>query len=253
MSVMWDELTAAALNAQAAAGAIVLLPVASTEQHGPHLATGVDVILCREVCRRTAERLVAKKTPAIVAPTLWPGLAEHHMPLGGSFTLSLATWHRVVEELCRSIIRAGFGKILIVNGHGGNMSALNALTVDLTLALNTPIATTTYFASAETAYSEILEDQRSVLHACEAETSMMLAVRPDLVDTTKLRKAIGPVPSGAGSVLAPSLFRWKSFKEITKTGVVGDARRATAAKGERLLDAAAEALADRLAKGEPWA
>lgn len=250
--VEWRLMSAEALRERAAAGAIVLLPVASTEQHGPHLATGVDEILCGEACRRAARRVDGGGMPIVVAPTLWCGLAEHHVAFGGSFTLTLATYHALLRDLCRSILRAGFAKILIVNGHGGNMSALNALTVDLTRELDAPIAVTTYFQVAEAAFREILEDQRGVLHACEAETSMMMAVRPDLVDRARLPEAHGPVPDGPGSVLSAPMHRWRSFREITESGVLGDARRATAGKGERLFEAVADGLAARLLAGEPW-
>jgi creatinine amidohydrolase len=250
--VEWARLKASDLNALAAAGALVLMPVASTEQHGPHLATGVDTFLCGEICRRAAERLVARQVPAVVAPTLWAGLAEHHVAFGGSFTLSVATYHALLRDLCGSILRAGFSRVVVVNGHGGNVSALNALSSELTRELQASVAVATYWLLAEEAFAEILKDQRSVLHACEAETSMMLAAQPDLVDRARLAEAVGPIPERAGSVLVQPLHRWRSFKDITPTGVIGDARRATAEKGERLLEAAAEALAERLARGEPW-
>lgn len=250
--VLWARLSAPGLRALAAQDAIVLLPVASTEQHGPHLATGVDTILCGEVCRRAALRLTATR-PAVVAPVVWMGLAEHHVAFGGTFTVSVATWHALLEDLCRSILRAGFKKICIVNGHGGNMAALNALTVELTAALAAPIATTSYWnlPQATGAFAEVLEDQAGVQHACEAETSMMLAVAPDLVDRSKLAEAVGP-QAAVGSALTRPLLVWKSFADLTPTGVLGDARRATPEKGEKLLDIAARMLAEKLAAGEPW-
>lgn len=253
MNVRWNALTAPELRAEAEAGALVLLPVASTEQHGPHLATGVDDMLCGEVCCRAAVRMRGNGVRAVVAPTLWCGLAEHHVAFGGSFTLSLATWQAVLTDLLRSILRAGFKRIVVVNGHGGNMAALNVLTGELTPTLDAPIASTTYFALAEAEIGQILEDQRGVLHACEAETSMMLALRPDLVREDRLAEAHGPNPSGPGSVLAPPLMRWRSFADVTPTGVIGDARRADRGKGEKLIAACAHALADRLVRGEPWA
>jgi creatinine amidohydrolase len=249
---LWNELPARMLNDLAARDAIVLLPVASTEQHGPHLATGVDAVLCWEVCRRTAE-LVAAKRPIVVAPTVWMGLAEHHVAFGGTFTLSVATWHALLRDLCRSILDAGFNKILIVNGHGGNMSALNALTVELTRELEAPIATTSYWSLAHEAgaFKPILQDQEGVQHACEAETSMMMAAAPDLVFTAELAKAVGP-QSSMGSALNRPINLWKSFKDQTPTGVLGDARRATAEKGEKLIETAARLMAERLIAGEPW-
>ncbi|MDQ4135628.1 MAG: creatininase family protein [Pseudomonadota bacterium] len=251
--VEWRNLTAEQLRERAAQGALAILPVASTEQHGPHLATGVDDVLCSEVCRRAGRMLARRGVPVVVAPTLWAGLAEHHVAFGGSFTLTLPTYHALLRDLCRSILRAGFPRIVIVNGHGGNMSALNALTVDLTRELDASIATTTYFLLAEEDFAAILEDQSAVLHACEAETSMMMAVRPDLVHVERLPEAFGPPMKDARSVLSPPIHRWHSFQEITPTGVIGDARRANADKGERLTEAAAAGLADRLAAGVPWA
>lgn len=115
----WNRLTAEALRSLAARDAIVLLPAASTEQHGPHLPTGVDDMLVTEVCRRTA-RLV-EEIPVVVAPTVWCGLADHHVALGGTFTITLATYHALLRDLCRSILGAGFRRIVLVNGHGGNI------------------------------------------------------------------------------------------------------------------------------------
>src|ERR1700737_207009 len=87
--VLWNRMTAEELRCKAEQDAIVLLPAASTEQHGPHLTTGVDTFLAREGCRRTA-LLVVKSRPIVVAPVVWMGLAEHHMALGGTFSLSLS-------------------------------------------------------------------------------------------------------------------------------------------------------------------
>ena len=247
----WNRSPAEALRALAAQDAIVLLPVASTEQHGPHLPTGVDVFLCSDVCRRTAAALVAD-CPVVVAPTVWCGLADHHVAFGGTFTLSLATYYAVLRDLCRSILNAGFQRIVIVNGHGGNIQALAAFTGELTRELNAPIAVTTYFMEGYTEMAGILEDQQGVMHACEAETSMMMAAHPGLVNAERLNEAHGPSFNILGS-LVPSLKRFHSFAELTPSGVAGDARKASAEKGEKLLAVCASALAARLRAGEPWA
>src|SRR5215471_164580 len=132
-SVLWRELTAEDLRAKAAADAIVILPVASMEQHGPHLPVGVDSILCEAVCRTAAEA-VGEEVPVVVAPTLWCGLAEHHMAFGGTFTLDIPTYLALLGCLVRSVARQGFKRLLIVNGHGGNMAALKAFLPDLARA-----------------------------------------------------------------------------------------------------------------------
>ena len=168
-------------------------------------------------------------------------------------TLPLPVWHALLREVCRSILRAGFKRILLVNSHGGNVSALNALTVDLSMELDAKIATTTLYAIAHDsgAYAKILESQKVVMHACEAETSMMMAIAPDCVRMDKLADAHGPDVTRE-TALARPLHIWKSFTEMTPTGVVGDGRKGTPAKGEILLDVAAQSIADLLIKGEPW-
>lgn len=261
--VEWSRMTAAEINALAAEDAIVLLPVASTEQHGPHLATGCDAILAQEVVRRTAVR-VAETRPILCAPVVWTGLAQHHLSLGGTFTISLATYHALLRDIVLSIKGAGFTKVLIVNAHGGNVAALHILTDELTRETGLAIAATTYPRLATEAgdFGEILEDQHSMHHACEAETSMMMALdaatNQELVREDKLRDAYqdgykkdGFAPSAAPS--PPALLVWRSFQDITASGVRGDARRASAEKGERIFKAVSERLAEQLIAGAPWA
>ena len=96
---MWKELTAAELREKAQAGAVVLLPVASMEQHGPHLPVGVDTILSEGVCKAAAEAIAAD-TPVVVAPTLWCGMAEHHMAFGGTFTFDIPTYRPCSAACC---------------------------------------------------------------------------------------------------------------------------------------------------------
>ena len=139
--------------------------------------------------------LVVKTRPIVVAPTLWCGLAEHHVAFGGTFTLSLSTYYAVLRDLCQSILRAGFTKILIVNGHGGNIAALNAFTTELARELKAPIATTTYIMGGIEETKAILEDQEGIQHACEGETSMMMAIAGDIVKRDKLDEAMQQAPA----------------------------------------------------------
>lgn len=247
--VDWNRLPAEALRSLAERGAVVLLPVASTEQHGPHLPTGVDDMLVTAVCRRAAR--LARDIPIVVAPTVPFGLADHHLAFGGTFSLSLPTYHALLRDLCRSILRAGFGKVVLVNGHGGNINGLAAISAELTRELDAPIATATYFMVAADEIAGVLEDQNSVMHACEAETSMMMTVEPELVDFSRLPEAHGPSFDIAASLM-PTLKRFMPFDQVTASGVAGDARRATAVKGEALVQACAAVLAAHLRAGEPW-
>ncbi|MEU0506518.1 creatininase family protein [Nocardia sp. NPDC005998] len=243
--IHWNRMTAPTLRQRAAQGAPVLLPVGSTEQHGPHLPTGVDDFLSAEACRRAAAIMVANNRPVVVAPSLWCGLAQHHMEFGGTFTLTLATYHLLLRDLCRSVLTAGFTKILVVNGHGGNVTALNALSNELSEELSATIAVTSYFTAAQTRTAEVLDTQDTLMHACEGETSMMMAIAPELVDLTQLPNATGP-DIALQSAPDHIVYTPRSFKHVTPSGVAGDARAATAQKGEAILDASAQAIAEWL-------
>jgi creatinine amidohydrolase len=245
--VMWKELTAEDLRAKAAADAIVILPVASMEQHGPHLPVGVDTILCEGVCKAGAEA-AADAVPVVVAPTLWCGMAEHHMAFGGTFTFDIPTYRAVLLAFLRSIERHGFTRVLIVNGHGGNVAALNAFLPDFAHETKLRIFAATYFELARSDIAPLLEDQTTVQHACEVETSLMMMLAPDLVRHERIAEAFGgPEPRGPWRTVPA---RYRSFKEITASGVNGDARKASRAKGERLLDTCAGGLADLLKSGK---
>src|SRR5262249_52763563 len=147
-SVMWKFLTAADLQAKAAGGAIVVLPVASMEQHGPHLPVGVDTILSEAVCQAAAEA-VAGGTAGRLSATLWCGMAEHHMAFGGTFTFDIPTYGSVLHSLLASIGRHGFKRVLIVNGHGGNIAALAAFLPDIAREIGLELRVTTYFEQAK--------------------------------------------------------------------------------------------------------
>ena len=247
--IAWARLTAAEIQSRAGAGTVVLIPVASVEQHGPHLATGVDMLLAGTIAEQTAHRLQAAGTPALVTPCLWTGLAEHHMPFGGSFTLQLSTFMAMVGDVARSVARHGFRRIALLNGHGGNTEAIASSAIELTRSLGVPVVGLTYWLANADTFAAILEAQPNVQHACEAETSMMMVVAPDCVRQDRIAAA---VPKRFAPASPPGFKRSRAFDAMTDTGVIGDPSRASAAKGERLIEAAATRLATELARDELW-
>jgi creatinine amidohydrolase len=248
--IAWARLTAAEIQARARPETVVLIPTASIEQHGPHLATGTDMWLATAVAERAARKLMAAGTPALVTPCVWSGLAEHHMPFGGTLTLDVAGFSAVVGGLARSVARHGFRRIALINGHGGNTEAIATAAIELTKALGVPVVGTTYWNAAASEFRAILEDQVNVMHACEAETSMVMAVEPDGVRAEAIARA---VPKRVAVPAPPGFKRHRGFVEMTDTGVMGDPRKASAAKGERLLEAAAARIAEELGRAELWA
>jgi len=250
--IEWMKLTAAELTARAELGALVIIPVASLEQHGPHLATGVDIVCATGVALAVARRLAAMGRPVVVTPCVWTGLAEHHVAFGGTVTLEFDAFAAVLRGVVRSVMRAGFKRVMLLNGHGGNAEAVAVVGGECQNEFGIAVAAGTYWHLAGDAFAPILERQSTVLHACEAETSMMMALMPEAVRLDRLPEAHGPHSTRPEGQPA-ALIRRRSFKEITPSGVVGDARSATAAKGEALLAIAAERIADELSNARLWA
>jgi creatinine amidohydrolase len=249
--IEWMKMTSEELNARAAAGALVIIPVASLEQHGPALATGVDIICATGVAHRVARRMVAAGEQVVVTPCVWTGLAEHHVPFGGTVTLDYAAFGGVLRGIVRSAARAGFKRAMLLNGHGGNAEAVAVAAVDAQAESGIPVAAATYWHMAGDAFAPILERQSNVLHACEAEASMVMTLMPEAVRPARLAEQHGPHSTRVEGQ-PPALARRRSFKELSANGVIGDARSATAAKGEALLDAAAERIARDLANPKLW-
>lgn len=250
--ILWEDLKAEQLRQLAKRDAIVVIPVAAMEQHGPHLPVKVDTLLCSAICRRAAE-ITAGSDSVVVTPPVWTGLSEHHISFGGTFTLDYPAFYGLLRGLVRSLVRQGFRRIAFVNGHGGNVAAIEVAAGELAVEFRVPILAATYWRLADEAFAQILERQKTVRHACEAETSMMLRLAPELVDTSLLADAHGRAGPDPQHLIERGTYRWMSFASRTDTGVIGDAALASAEKGERLLAAASEALARGLLNPESWA
>jgi creatinine amidohydrolase len=172
------------------------------------------------------------------------------MPFGGTLTLDIHGFAAVVGGIAGSVARHGFRRIGLVNGHGGNVEAIATAAIELTKSLGVPVVGVTYWQAAADRFAAILETQTNVQHACEAETSMVMAVQPDGVRAENIARA---VPKRAAPPAPPGFKRHRGFIEMTDTGVMGDPRAASAEKGERLLEAAASRLAEEMARPELWA
>ena len=246
--VRWDRMTAPQLRTLARRKTVVIIPLGATEQHGQHLPTQVDWRLAYEIAQRAARQMQGGQR-AIVTPAIPFGMSEHHMSLGGTITLNYATMSAVVGCVVRSAARHGFKRIFVLNGHGGNIAALETIITELTVELKLPLAGGTYWHIAAESIAGILEQQTSLLHACEAETSMMMAVAADCVRAERIAAA---VPRRFSPANPPGFKRSRNFDAMTDTGVIGDPSRASAAKGKRLLEAGAARLAEELGRAELW-
>jgi creatinine amidohydrolase len=252
VEVEWRKLRADQLRALAQQDAIVIQPLGALEQHGPHLPVEVDSILGETVALRTARLVATRGVPVVVLPMFWPGVSEHHMSFGGTITLDVPTYAAVVEGICRSVQRHGFKRMVLLNAHGGNENPLRAIVDDLTPKLGLPIVQFTYWYAAAEPIAAILEKQGALLHACEAETAMMMAVRGELVATDRIALAHANTTPDVPDIVGGGVYRWRAIGSRSSSGVIGHPEAATAEKGERLFAAISEAIAGKIANPELW-
>jgi creatinine amidohydrolase len=251
IEVDWTRLTGPDIRAVAARGnALAVLPVGSLEQHGPHLPVITDTRTAWEISIRAA-RLAAEAMPVLVLPGMWTGMSEHHLPFGGTISVNFSEFRGVLSGVARSLRAIGFSRLLIVNGHGGNVDPLAVAVRELAVEYGLPIVSTTPWFIAADAVAEQMVTAKGPQHACEAETSVMLAMVPDLVRTDKLEEAMRQAPPAVNARAGFSRF-WSFSERAPITGVRGDPRPATAAKGEKMLDAMAAALAEAMADKTLW-
>jgi creatinine amidohydrolase len=251
IEVEWARMTASDLRAIAAReGALAILPAGSLEQHGPHLPVITDTASA-SAAAIAAAHLVANDFPVAVLPGLWLGLSEHHLPFGGTISVDYAAYRAILESVVRSLRAIGFARLLIVNGHGGNIDPLAVACRELAVAYDIPIVATTPWFMAREKLAPIFEVDTGAKHACEGETSMMMAIAGDIVKKDKLDEAMQQAPA---RVDAPAGFsRFYSFSERAPvTGTWGDPRSATADKGARFLAIQAEALAAAIRDKALW-
>lgn len=245
--VRWDRMTAPELRALAARDAVVVVPVASLEQHGPHLPVWTDSFLGHAIAVRAAE--ICAELPAVVLPPMWLGLSEHHFPFGGTISLDYATFAGVMRCIVRSLLADGFSRVMLYNSHGGHNEPLAVSARELAHEVGIPVLTATAPALAAKEIAAVLTTQPGMQHACEAETSLWLHLDPAQVRQERIADSYSATqPSGGGAV-----SRFRSFAERAPgTGVRGDARAATAEKGAAMFEAMAAALAKELRDPANW-
>ena len=251
--VEWGRCKASEIAQLAQRNAIAIIPIGATEQHGPHLAVQVDYRLATEISLCTA-KLLSEKYPAVVLPTIPFGMSEHHVMLNGTISIDYTTMSHLLNSVCISLVRAGFQRIFILNGHGGNDHGISLFVGEFTSKHRIPLCYATYWSVAKAEIADILDEQSELLHACEAETSMMLAVSPDLVDQQLLPQIKGGFTPGLSAIprADPGIYRWRELSSVSGNVVVGQSFAATAEKGEKLIQAISQRLASALLNERLW-
>jgi len=214
---------------------LALLPVGSTEQHGPHAPLGTDTLDAEAVADAAAEQY---GDPVVVAPAIPVGIAEEHREFSGTLWTTESTFRSYVRDVVGSLASHGWDRVVVVNGHGGNIAALREVTARI-------VRHDDAYAVPFTWFDEVGEHTSEMGHAGPLETSLLRHTNPETVREDRLEEA-----ADGGS------DRWGDWQgrvnlavdshEFTENGVVGDPRESSADLGEELLDLSAAALCELL-------
>lgn len=229
---LWDELTREEVSALAPE-ALLVVPVGSTEQHGPHLATGTDAFLAGAIARRAANE-ARRPTSILVAPTLAYGASAHHLPFGGTLSLDVATFGVVLRDLLASAASAGCRRVFVLNGHGGNAASCSSAVAEASRLHG--IAAATALVSDLVA-GEIDGPVRG--HAGHFETSLVLALDEARVRTDLTR----PSPGGVARTRRPGIVVEDPNRWAELDGFTDRPDEATRERGYELLDVCTRAVA----------
>ncbi|MES2414053.1 MAG: creatininase family protein [Pseudomonadota bacterium] len=249
----WANLKSPDFAALDLARTIAVLPVAATEQHGPHLPLNVDATLVDGVIAASLAHL-QPALPVLFLPTQATGFSPEHTAFAGTLTLKSETVIRLWTEMAESVAASGVKKLVLLNSHGGQVGLLDVVARDLRARLGMLVYSVNWFnlplaASGGGSVNDLFspEEHRFGIHAGDIETSMMLALKPDQVDmgnatdfhsTSKDRaQKFAILGDGRSAKLA-----WQ-MQDYNPQGAAGNASAATAEKGRAVLDAAGKSLA----------
>jgi creatinine amidohydrolase len=228
---------------------IAVLPVAAVEQHGPHLPVGVDTYIAEAYLARV-RTLLPDGSRTVFLPVQTVGASDEHRAFAGTLTLSPETALRSFIEIGESVHRAGIGKLVIINSHGGNITLIDLAARQLRVRLNMLAVHASWgrFGYPDGLFSEA--EITHGIHGGDIETSIMLAACPDLVRRDRVGNFIPATHAMEREYKGlradvPAGFGWMT-QDLNASGAVGDASLATAEKGEAALLHGARAFVELL-------
>ncbi len=255
--MLFYEANYAAINS-ASKDKIVLLPLGAIEQHGPHLAVSTDTAIVSEVALAAEKKL---PDDILLAPTLPFGSSHHHLSFGGTISVSVITYTQLMIELVESFLQNGFRRVILLNGHGGNITPVKQALVVLSNKhdknLQPNIVLATYWELAGKTFSGNAPMESPALsHACEYETSLMLYLHPGKVFPDKIQRAKRPDSNGFIPFEDDEDYRGvtmvKQTEFISSNGSSGEPQLGTAEKGKYLFDHAVESLVQFIKSFKTW-
>jgi creatinine amidohydrolase len=217
---------------------VAVAPIAACEQHSLHLPTFTDTLLVTAVAEGAEQRLPQQ---TLLLPTLWFGASHHHLRFGGTLSASVDSHIDMLCDLATSVLDDGFARLLILNGHGGNIDTMQTALRRLQPRYRDRVlSAASYWDLAKDELAGLAEGPRKTMgHACEFETSMVMALRPDLVRKDQIRNDLETTdPALRGLYLADDM------RQRTDHGTVGYCELAAPEKGRKFIDAAAGRVAE---------
>lgn len=244
--MLLHELTSPTL-ASKAPDTPVVLPIAALEQHGEHMPLFTDSLLVGEVSRRLDEAL---HDDMLLGPVMWLGNSEHHLDFPGTMTASPRAYLDMLGDLVENLLFHGFRRILLLNGHGGNIVPSQQAMFEVRQRHRQRddllLLSTTYWTLGAQLDESFDWAQSQMGHAGEWETSMMLQIRPDLVHD---HQRCETTPFGE---FFPGAHRAWITKERTAKGHIGSPQAASEAKGEALFSAFAASVIQLVKRMAHW-
>ncbi|HEY7458315.1 MAG TPA: creatininase family protein [Xanthobacteraceae bacterium] len=245
----WIEMTWEDFRADDAARWIAVLPVAATEQHGPHLPLGTDGLIAEGYLARSL-KLMPESLPVTVLPVQWIGKSDEHLAFPGTLTLTAEVAIRAWTEIGGSVHRAGVRKLVMVSSHGGNSAVLDIVARDLRVrhGMLAVSAAWSRFGFPEKMFTDV--ERAHGIHGGAIETSLILALRPDLArkgkfadfksETIAIEREFARLRADR-----PAGFGWMT-QDLHPAGALGDAGAGSKDKGEATLEHGARAFVELL-------
>jgi creatinine amidohydrolase len=222
---------------------IALVPIGSTEQHGPALPLSTDHYIATQFTHRAAE-MIWDEQKVVVTPTITFGFSPHHMEFKGTITLSELTLSSMIADICHSLDQHGFEKIVLVNGHGGNETAISNALHDMHGNIDAKVYHANWYNMVGEKIREIVTPP--LYHACDMETSVAWYLGQRVLEDKRVDE---PGKSLVPGFISPDMSATRprasvsyNFKEITNSGVVGYSTQATKEKGKQIADTVLENL-----------
>jgi creatinine amidohydrolase len=224
----WPEVQEALKTVQ-----LVLIPTGSCEQHGPNMTMETDAAICYALAEKLAQRLHPR---ALLTPAVPWGISPHHMSFPGTISLRPATYESMLWDIVSSLKSHGIEHFLFVNGHGGNMDALNVISLRMRTELNVRVAVMFYLHLA----SDVVKagaQTRLYGHACEVEVSVGQYVAPQTVKENLVPGDVLPYAHAHTDIKSAARVDYPFvFKDFTANGALGDARLATIEFGQEIIE-----------------